>query len=266
MKRIKFLLRIAAVALFAVITAVSAMASTPAPAAGRINLSDETINYKVLFKWGLIHKVAGRARLEMKASGESYTASVYARSEPWADRIFMLRDTLTSVMNRTTLAPRYYRKSAHEGGKYTLDEIRFTQFDNAFHGECIRTRRDKNSGKLTTTTTRLDAQGMTVDFLSAFYYLRSLDFATMSPGNTVAINIFSGRRKETLRFHYRGLETIKINDRRQSAYKVEFTFTSDGKKETSDPVVAWVTTDASRIPLQIEGKLKVGKIRCVLEN
>ena len=44
-----------------------------------ISLGNETINYKVIYKWGLVHKQAGRARLLLKNSGSHYKASAYAR-------------------------------------------------------------------------------------------------------------------------------------------------------------------------------------------
>ncbi|MCM1110766.1 MAG: DUF3108 domain-containing protein [Clostridium sp.] len=258
----KLLLRL----LLAVVATAALVAGNAQAATSHDNLPDETLNYKVLFKWGLVNKTAGRVTLKMNRVDDNYRAILYARSEPWADKFYSLRDTLTSIMHRTTLVPRRYERIAHEGGKYVCDQIDFTQFKNEFSGECVRTRRDNETGELVSTTTSLQATGMTVDFISAFYYLRTMDFTAMLPGHAITINIFSGRRKELLRFSYRGIETLTVDGKKYNAYKVEFTFTSDGKKQTSDPVTAWVTTDERRIPLMVEGKLKVGKIRCVLTN
>lgn len=230
-------------------------------------LNNETLNYRVAFKWGMVNKTAGRVTVKMTTSpsDDTYKAVVYARSEPWADRIYSLRDTLTSVMSATSLVPRFYERIAHEDGKYVCDRINFDQIKNNFSAECTRVWTDKKTGQLKNLTTNLQASGMTVDFLSAFYYLRTLDFDRMLPGHAITINIFSGRRKELLKFTYRGIETVEAAGRKYNAYKVQFSFTSDGKKESSDAVTAWITTDSRRIPVQVEGKLKVGKMRCILE-
>lgn len=229
-------------------------------------LDNETLHYRVVFKWGMVNKTAGRVTVKMtNTPPDTYKAVVYARSEPWADRIYSLRDTLTSVMSSTTLVPRFYERIAHEDGKYVCDRINFTQVKNNFSAECTRVRRDKKDSEVKTLTTNLEATGMTVDFLSAFYYLRTLNFDSMLPGHAITINIFSGRRKELLRFTFRGIETVETAGKKYNAYKVQFSFTSDGKKETSDAVTAWITTDSRRIPVQVEGKLKVGKMRCILE-
>ncbi len=56
----------------------------------------------------------------------------------------------------------------------------------------------------------LHAIGMTVDMLSVFYYLRTIDFADMAVGSEIHLNVFSGKKVEKLRVRYDGIETIKI--------------------------------------------------------
>ncbi len=233
-------------------------------AANSIAFANENLHYKVLFKWGLINKVAGYADLSLTADKDTYKAVLTARSASWADHFYSLRDTLTSEIWRSTLAPRSYTRIAHEDGKYVRDRLTFSQTNNIFKADCERTRFGKKDEQPTITTTSLEAAGMTADFISAFYYLRSLKFDTLLPGYSIVINIFSGKRKELLRLTYQGIDTVTIDGKKHNAYKVTFTFTSDGKKETSDAIACWLTMDQAKVPLMIEGKLKVGKIRCVL--
>lgn len=56
---------------------------------------------------------------------------------------------------------------------------------------------------------------------------------------------------------------VKINGKNQDAYRIRFTFTTDGRKQSSEPIEAWISTDARHIPLLIEGSLKIGKVRCI---
>lgn len=228
-----------------------------------ISLGNETINYKVIYKWGLVHKQAGRARLLLKKSGSHYKASAYARSEPWADKIYSLRDTMYTTMNAADFSPTRYEYIAHEDGKYSHDIITFTHSGNNVTGKCSRTRQKKNEKKPTTVSITHTASGMTVDMLSSFYYLRSLDFSAMKPGTRKVINIFSSKKKEILTFTYKGLQSLKYDGKTYQTYKVVFTFTSDGKKQTSDPIEAWVSADARRIPLKLVGKLKIGQVQCL---
>ncbi len=86
----------------------------------------------------------------------------------------------------------------------------------------------------------------------------------MKEGQVSTINIFSGKRKELLTLKYLGRETIKYDNCKYDCYHISFIFTSDGKKKTSDDMEAWITAAPQRIPVKLEGKLPVGKVRCFL--
>ncbi|MDE6287819.1 MAG: DUF3108 domain-containing protein, partial [Muribaculaceae bacterium] len=49
---------------------------------------DESVSYRVMYKWGLINKQAGTATLSLKDCGDHYTTCLTAASAPWADRIY----------------------------------------------------------------------------------------------------------------------------------------------------------------------------------
>lgn len=227
-----------------------------------ISLQDETLRYKVMYKWGLINSQAGNATLTLKSDGKTYKAMLAAASEPWADRIYKVRDTLLCTMEKDSMFPIRYEKIAHEDGKYNHDVIKYTRDGNLFTGHCSRFKRKKDNSTSSDSIT-LQATGTTVDMLSVYYYLRALDFKAMTVGQTITINIFSGKRKELLRLKYRGNETVKIDKTPYQCYRVSFTFTSDGKTKTSDDMEAWISIDSRRIPVKLEGKLPVGKIRCL---
>ncbi|MCM1484239.1 MAG: DUF3108 domain-containing protein [Muribaculaceae bacterium] len=247
---------------FRCILTVLMMALLGAITASAFSPGNEVLKYKVLYKWGLIHKQAGTATLTLRASGAGYKAVATAKSAPWADKFYKLRDTLYTDMQRN-FAPVRYERIAHEDGKYSHDLLTFTHSGNTVKAHCQRWRQKKNETTPSYATLDLSAQGMTVDLFSSFYYLRSLPFGTMNPGTTHRINIFSGKKKELLTFTYSGLTTLKLDGKEYQTYKVKFTFTSDGKKQTSDPIEAWVSTDASHIPLKLVGKLKIGQVQCI---
>ena len=114
------------------------------------------------------------------------------------------------------------------------------------------------------------ATGITLDMLSAFYYMRHLDYESMSVGESAVFNIFSARHKELLRITYLGKQDLDVgkNGAPVSTYHISFTFTYDEnkKQQSSDPIEAWMAEDESRTPLQVVGKLPVGKIRCRLKS
>jgi Protein of unknown function (DUF3108). len=227
-----------------------------------VSLVDETLTYDVIYKWGLINKVAGHASMTLRNDGDLYQAAVYARNASWANSIYPLRDTLYTTMTKVGLYPVKYTYIAHENGKYKKQIVDFTRIGNTFIGDCTRYRQDKAGGPIEKSTLRLEGQGMTVDLLSSFFYLRSLDFQTMKSGQTITVNIFSGSKKEKLTITYNGIKKIKLNGRQFETYYINFSFTRHGK-ESSAPMSGWISTDTQRIPLKVEGSLAVGKVRAV---
>ena len=105
----------------------------------------------------------------------------------------------------------------------------------------------------------LHAIGMTVDMLSVFYYLRTIDFADMAVGSEIHLNVFSGKKVEKLRVRYDGIETIKIEKKAWQAYHLSFAFTHNGE-QSSDSMSTWISADDNRIPIKLEGILALGKV------
>lgn len=228
-----------------------------------IRLPDEELHYKVLYKWGLIQKQAGKATLTLRGNPDNYVATLVGHSLPWADRIYKLRDTLRSTMHVDDMLPSKYERIAHEKDRYAHDIVEITRIENVFIGKATRHRKADSNAPVKSDSSELKAEGATVDLLSAFYYLRSLNFPQFNVGHKIVVNIFSGKQKEILNITYKGKEIVKIDNRDYQSYHVVFTFTSDGRKKSSSNINAWISADNRRIPLRLEGSLPIGKVQCI---
>lgn len=236
-------------------------ASFSAMAAG---MSDETLHYVISYKWGLVHKDAGDATLTLRNRGNNYQLQLTAKTKPWADKIFMVRDTLQSSVAKSAFRPVSYSKISHEDGKYRRDDIRYSRSGNSVTADVNRTSRDKK-GAVTKTTKKFTATGTAYDMLSVFYFIRTIDYAKLESTKTLQTSIFSGSKVERLTIHYIGKEKIKMrNNTTRNAIKISFQFTTDGKKKSSDNIEAWISDDTSHIPLQLIGKLPIGSVRVYL--
>ena len=225
---------------------------------------DESLNYRIMYKWGIVNKQAGHATLSLRTSGNHYNLMLTAASEPWADKFYRVRDTLSGVVEAATFRPQVYRKMSHEGGDHKHDVVTYTFSGNTVVGTCTRKKWDKNYTLKVDEKRTLTAEGMTVDMLSSFYYMRNRPYQSWQAGHTIRVNLFSGKRKELLTIRYLGIETVKIDRKEYRAYHISFTFTDPQKpkNQTSDPMEAWISADDARIPVKLEGKLKVGKVQC----
>lgn len=225
--------------------------------------SPETLKYKVMYKWGLINKKAGDVTITLSSHGDKYDARLTASTASWADKFYKVRDTLRAEIVKEGLVPLKYQKFAHESKDYNRDQVVYRREGQDVFGECSHKWYREGTLKRSQDTI-LVAQGPTIDMLTAFYYMRTIPFETLTPGQVKKVNIFSGKRKELLTIKYVGQETVKNDGKSTQCYKVTFTFTSDGKKKSSDDMFAWISTDADRRPIKLEGKLPVGSVKCFL--
>lgn len=234
-----------------------------ATAARAADYSAESLDYKVMYKWGLVHKQAGHATLSIKRNGDRYATRLTAASEKWADRFFKVRDTLSGTVMREGLKPLIYEKISNEGGERKHDIVRYSYKGSAITGNCHRRQWDKKGRKEIDDTRTLTSTGTTLDMLSSFYYMRDLPYASWKTGHTVQTTVFSGKRKEILTITYLGRDKVSYDKKTFECFHIRFSFKDpDSKKESSDGMDAWISTDARHIPVKLEGKLKVGKVQC----
>lgn len=221
----------------------------------------EKFNYVVTYKWGLIHKDAGDVEIEQTPKNGGYELKMRARTRPWADKVYKVRDTLTSQTMREKYRPLNYTYIAHEKNKYRRDEIKFSYSGDKVFGSSEKYSEDKN-GKIKHSSHQLESDLPAYDMLSVYFFLRELDYANMKAGETVNATIFSGSKEENLTVRCEGKEKIQLRDKSEhETWHIVFKFTQKGGKKSSDDINCWISTDPSHIPLLIVGNLPIGQIR-----
>ena len=221
----------------------------------------EKFRYVVTYKWGLIQKDAGDVVITKTPKGEGYELKLLAKTKPWADKIYKVRDTITSLTSKDRYQPQYYSYKAHEKNKYRHDEIKFTYNGKKVTGHIEKYKEDKN-GKITKSVSELEGTVPTYDMLSIYFFLRELNYANMKKGETFNATVFSGSKEENLQVRCEGKETVKLRDgSEKEAWHIVFKFTQNGGKKSSDDISCWISTDSSHIPLMIVGNLPIGQIR-----
>lgn len=231
------------------------------------NLTDEVLSFKVMFKWGLINKHAGNVTVSttLNPSDNTFSSLLVGRSTSWADKIYSVRDTLQGTIMAETLEPVYYEKLSHEGGVFRRDVINYTRTPSGdVTGTGTRYKQKKNK-PMEKSEIMLKANGITLDMLSALYYMRNIPYKSMTPGEQVTLTVFSGKKKEILLIRYVDDVTIKDNNGEQvPVHHISFTFTSDGVNVSSDGLEAWISTDENHVPLKLSGRLPIGRINVIL--
>ena len=161
---------------------------------------------------------------------KAYRGSLITRGSDKVDQMFVLRDTLLCY-NTLDLTPLYFRKGAHEGSRYTVDEVFYT-YPN---GKCsIRQHRQHNDGSHTWNKHTYDDS--------------------------------DGDGTQPARLRYEGKTNIKAdNGHTYRCLKLAYMESKDGG-EYKKIVDFYVTDDANHVPVRLDMHLKFGAAKAFLSN
>ena len=126
----------------ALLTALVMLCGANANAAATTKFANESLNYEIVYHWGLIWKHAASATLSLSNNGNYYNTSLMARTVSWADKVYKVRDTLTCRIAKDGLRPEQYIKTAHEGKHFSKDVVCRQHFHSQLH-RCAKRQGNK---------------------------------------------------------------------------------------------------------------------------
>lgn len=223
----------------------------------------EIITYNLHFNWKFIWFKVGTASMITTPTtykGEkAYKTSLVTKTSKTYDRYFRMRDTIM-VYFTPQLTPLYYRKGAHEGKRYYVDEMWYTYTD----GKCVTSLRNlDSSGKVHTSRHTYDR--CVSDMLNSFQRVRNFNPAKWKEGHTVHLDIAGGEKLQPAKLVYRGKKTVKAdNGEKYPCLILSYIEREDGKDK--EIVRFFVTNDQKHIPVRLDLFLKFGSAKAFLSS
>lgn len=229
---------------------------------GAWTVPDETLHYSVNFKWGLIDANAGIATLtteNMPGTGQ-FKATLTGKSVDLMGHYYAVGDTMVGTVMAETMQPVYTQHLSREAGMFSIETVTYDTSGNSSLGKIVKELPD---GKVVRSRVSHYGGGLTLDLLAVFYYIRQIEYEKMTPGECVKVNIFSGKNPEMLTVTYDGTRVISFDGADRQVYDISLTFSAeDGGYVNTDRMNVSVSSDEDRIPLLINGSLKIGHLIC----
>lgn len=227
----------------------------------------ENLKFNLYYQWGLIWKKAAIATLTTQEtiyqSNTALKLRMAARTTSFFDNFVKVRDTLVSLTT-PRLQPLFYTKITHEGSYHGKDELFYT-YTNGKVSTRARTFRD---GIQRDDTTFLHNGNPVFDMMSIFYYIRTLDIASMKKNQTIPIVIVSGNRPFNIKVTYQGVVDMKTpQDQVYPTYKLTIVFEHLKKNKIEREVMEfWMSRDDRRLPMQLAAKLPIGSLKAFFQG
>jgi len=224
----------------------------------------EFLSYDLYFNWKFVWVKAGTASMSTVKSSfegkEALRTSLITRSSDRVDKVFMLRDTLLSYVT-PGLSPLYFRKGAHEGDRYYVDEIWFTYPKGNCH---LKQHQMNHRGEHAWKQTEYSV--CIYDMMDMFLKARNFDISKMKKGEKTTLPIADGRRLFNSWITYRGKQNVAMKDNSAKFRCAVFSFYEKEDGETSEIARFFVTDDQNHVPVRIDLFLRFGSAKAYLKS
>ena len=171
-----------------------------------------------------------------------------------------MRDTLTCVIGEK-LEPRYFRKGAEEGKRYTVDEAWFSYKDGLCFVNQKRTYRDGNFDEAVASDSRC-----IYDMLSILAQARCYDPADYKIGDKIKFPMATGRKVEEQTLIYRGKENVKAENGTTYRCLIFSLVEYDKKGKEKEVITFFITDDLNHLPVRLDLYLNFGSAKAFLND
>ena len=198
----------------------------------------------------------GTAVMEVKKEIDKdhsvYKVTSVTRSNRVISLFYPVNDLVETYMDTTTLYPYRYR-SRQEEGTYSSDkEILFDREKNM-----ATFIKHKANGETHTS----EVPSMVQDPLSVVYFFRTLP---LEIGKDVSMDVYDGNKNWTLVIQVLKKEKVWTPAGTFNTIKIKALIKYEGIFVNKGDVLLWFTDDASRTPVMMESKIKIGHITAML--
>ncbi len=176
-------------------------------------------------------------------------AKMYAKTTGITDKIFRIEDIYESYFDHKNTMPFKSVRNINEGGYKYYNEVLFDHNDTSLTSH--------KSGKHSVP------QG-TLDMVSAFYYLRTIDLDTIKKGDEILINTFFDDALFPFKIRYKGKERIKTKLGKVRCHRFDPIVEPGRIFKSEDDMSFWLTDDENMLPVLIKFDLIVGSVKCEL--
>jgi hypothetical protein len=212
----------------------------------------ESLTYAL--KYGFI--TGGQATLEVKDSSLNGNNFFHirgtGRTTGITEKLFHVKDIYESFIDKETGMPVLAIQNIREGKSYKYyNETRFYRQNNIVVSSKSGEHKVKDS---------------ILDILSAFYYVRRIDFSKLKEGDVIKLVTFFSDGEFPLELRYRGKENVNTKWGKIRCIKFAPVVEPGRVFKSKDDMLIWYTDDGNRIPLKIIFELKVGHITVELRS
>jgi hypothetical protein len=206
----------------------------------------EQLSYKL--KYGFFTGAVANLRVEeseKKFNGRpAYHIIADGRTAGTFDIFYKVRNRYETYVDQTTLQPYFYTENRHEANYIHTDNVTF----------------DHRGDEITANKGVFPFKGKVFDFLSAYYFSRSIDVSKLHIGDKFDLKYFLEDGVHTLSITYVGKEKASCTLGEFNCLKFNPTIIPGRVFRKDSKLYLWITDDDNRIPVKAHVELIIGSV------
>ena len=206
----------------------------------------EQLSYRL--KYGFFTAAEAELKVEntdIKYDGHpAYHIVVEGKTAGSFDVFYKVRNRYESYVDQKTLLPYYYAENRHEGSWKHSDKVTFNH----------------ESDKITANKGTYPYTGKVFDFVSAYYFARTIDISKMHVGDKFELKYFLDDGINSLGITYVGKEKVTCSMGTFNCLKFNPTIIPGRIFKKNSKLYLWITDDDNRIPVKAQVEVILGSI------
>ena len=204
-------------------------------------------------KYGIIKAGEGIFSVPMRDTlygRQVYHVSFRARSNSAFDIIYKVDDRFDTFIDTAGIFPWRFSQRLREGkfkSDYSAD---FDQANNTAYSE----------------KAIIKTPPYVHDVVSAFFYVRTIDFSSARMGQRYNLNNFYRDSTYDLAVRYLGTQRIEVPSGKFDCIIIEPLIKDGGLFKGEGRIVIWMTNDERKVPVKVQTKISIGKVDAELKH
>jgi hypothetical protein len=164
-----------------------------------------------------------------------------------------VNDLWTSYLDSATLKPYQFNRVIKEN---SFEKEEMTVFDRDLQAAIVTTQEGKSKYYVETYPVTENIH----DMVSGYLALRKFDFNSIKKNDTIIQKIFLEDKVYTIKFKYIGKKHLRTKIGRHKAIILSPILPENRLFDNGEAITIWMSDDAYRIPLKLQGKLFIGAV------
>ena len=214
----------------------------------------ERVNMSVMFKWGAINTEVAQASLTLEQEEDCYHAVMAARTAPFFDVFYKIRENFQSRFSLDELRPMEAFRDTYESGYTATNHF-------IYDWEAGVIRAEVSYRGAAPEFKEIPLKGLSLDMVTIIYYIRNLDWSQVEAGEVCTLPFAIDDEVFTVSVTCRGREDLKVRKAgRFHAVRLSCTVVAGVLFEGNQELQVWLSDDGNRVPLAVMVPLRVGTV------